>query len=32
MEKLPKNLKVAFGSWLAENGEGHYVFLRYGVM
>jgi hypothetical protein len=32
VEKLPKNSKVAFGGWLAENGKGHYVFLRYGAM
>ena len=32
MEKLPKNSKVAFGGWLSEDGEVHYVFLRHGAV
>jgi len=27
VEKLPKNSKMAFGGWLFEDGEVHYVFL-----
>ena len=32
MEKLPKNSEVAFGGWLFEDGEVHYVFLRHDAM
>jgi hypothetical protein len=32
VEKLPKNSKVAFGGWLFEDGEGHYVLMRHDAM